>query len=272
MHPPRNASHARVQRPATLGPSMYAPNTLRCEAGPKTRKLFSIIITGNDATGKGVLFQCIKTTACIDGATRKMISAVGCDPASLQANPVRVQVIPVPVRHFRWRMRVAHSDTDVNQHVNQAMYCRYCTDAAASATHHGHLHYFRGDFYNYRVKQIDVLYQGEAFPDDELDVCVWEDENLANTLHFQILNGTSHVTFCTMLFNSPVISKLWYGVGNCMVKILMKGSMTDTKVNAVNNRKNPKGTPWNSTQNILPMHWDMCTSYKVNIWRPLRFK
>ena len=187
---------------------MYAPTTLRCEAGPKTRKLFSIIITGNDATGKGVLFQCIKTTACINGATRKMIPAVGCDPASLQANPVRVQVIPVPVRHFRWRMRVAHSDTDVNQHVNQAMYCRYCTDAAASATHHGHLHYFRGDFYNYRVKQIDVLYQGEAFPDDELDVCVWEDENLANTLHFQILKGTSHVTFCTMLFNSPVISKL----------------------------------------------------------------
>ena len=81
-------------------------------------------------------------------------------------------------------------------------------DAAASATSQDHLQHFKGDLYNYKVKQINILYQDQALPDDELDVYVWEDENVSNTLHFQILNATKYIVFCTMLFSSPVISKL----------------------------------------------------------------
>ena len=166
------------------------------------------MITGTDKTDEAVLFHSVSSVVCLDRLTRKVIASVDSDPNSVLRNHLRVQVIPVPVCHFRWRMSVAHSDTDINRHFNQAAYCRYCMDAAASATHKGYLQHFKRDFYAYRMKQIDILYQGEAFTEDERDVCVWEDGNLANTLHFQILNGTKNVAFCTMLFHNSFSSNL----------------------------------------------------------------
>ena len=35
---------------------------------------------------------------------------------------------------------------------------------------------------------------------------------------------------------------------------------------------NFKGTLWNSTQNILPIHWKICLLYNIGILRPLTFK
>ena len=191
-----------------LRAKMNSPVRIYCKPGPSTKRSFTAIITGTDKTDEAVLFHSVSSVVCLDRLTRKVIASVDSDPNSVLGNPLRVQVIPIPVRHFRWRMRVAHSDTDINRHFNQAAYCRYCMDAAASATHKIYLQHFKRDFYAHRVKQIDILYQGEAFTEDELEVCVWEDGNLANTLHFQILNGTKNVAFCTMLFHNSFSSNL----------------------------------------------------------------
>jgi len=111
---------------------------------------------------------------------------------------------------FTHTVYVQDSDTDQLHHVNQAVYVRYCMDAAAAASRQTFLKNFPAhtDFFSYCVSKADILHQGEAFPGDTLKVCVWEDKTRADTLHFQCSRADKNILFTSLTFYMNNAAKL----------------------------------------------------------------
>lgn len=168
-----------------------------------------ISLTPRNGGSDSAFVRCHRQFVSIDMKTRKTVDITNAVRQhfgnALTGQALRIEVLPLPVRHFRYEVRVQHSVTDFLNHVNQSEFLRYCLDAAAQASHAGHLRNFTADLFEYRVRQADLLHQGEGFPGDTLDVAVWEDERRTDTLHFQIMKGTQRVLFCSVSFYKDAI-------------------------------------------------------------------
>ena len=177
--------------------------------GPSRDKVFSVVLTYHHCEDNTPLVSGVQQMCYLHPETRKMIPISGGHMKNAtQRELIRVHVLPVPVRHFRHSVRVAHSDTDSGSHVNQSHYLRFCMDAAAEAAKTGALDHFSGDLFGYKLQDADLLFQAECHAGDELNVYLWEDEIKRNRLHFQIRKKTRDVLFSTVTFYQIIKSKL----------------------------------------------------------------
>ena len=102
--------------------------------------------------------------------------------------PLPVITLPPSGQYHRWSVRAAPSDMDLNFHVNQAAYVRYCMDCASDASEKGFIKQIDGDPCFWQVAEIHTFNSGENFPRDELHVCTWECPNDDHVLKFLIFN------------------------------------------------------------------------------------
>ena len=114
--------------------------------------------------------------------------------------PFRVVPEPVPSRHFRWRTQVRHSDDHYLSHVGNAGFFQFSLDGAAVAVQEGFMRHFKGDLFDYPVRQVDMVFQSQGFQGDDLDVLVWENGDEAKCLSAQIVRGTEQINFAKFYF------------------------------------------------------------------------
>ena len=86
----------------------------------------------------------------------------------------RGKPISVSENVFIFKIKPLHSDCDSNNHINQAIYVRWCSDAGSAAALNGSLKQYTKHIERYRVKSMDAHHLGEAVVGDIVDVCVWE--------------------------------------------------------------------------------------------------
>ena len=176
--------------------------TLVAKRGPATKKSFTAHLSLHNESCSEQLCSVFLQYVHVNPSTKQVMEIA--DPAWMNiirdTAPSQVKPEPMPIRRFLSRLRPSHSDTDCLYQVNQSAYVRFCLDAAAAMVHGGHLWNFEGDLFAYRVRQVEVLYQKEALPGDELDVNCWEDTAVTDTLHFQITRSDMDVLYCKISF------------------------------------------------------------------------
>ena len=177
--------------------------------GPSHNKIFSLVVSYHDRENNALLVENVQQYAYLHTETRKIIPISGNHLTNAtQHKLIRVNVIPVPARHFWYSVCVAHSDTDHLKHLNHSHYLRFCMDAAAEAVETGALKNFTGDLFEYKLKDADLLYQAECHAGDKLDIYLWEDETNRHQLHFQIKKNTQDVHFSSVTFYNKLKSNL----------------------------------------------------------------
>ncbi|XP_045209572.2 uncharacterized protein LOC123561343 isoform X6 [Mercenaria mercenaria] len=92
----------------------------------------------------------------------------------------------VPCHAFRFQVKVLRSDYDKNDHVNQATYFRWCSDAAAAGAIKGHFNQIKNYIELYPMKTMEIDHLGEAFINEDIILYVWECEKENNCLMFSI--------------------------------------------------------------------------------------
>ena len=122
---------------------------------------------------------------------------------------------PIPANAFKYEIRAAESDCDLNNHVNQAMFVRWCTDAGAIASVKEKYQSFTEDIGMYAVENISVQYKGEVLRGDMVTIYTWEDMDDLKTLHFILKKDNKIVVIIKIEFYDendlemkPAISKL----------------------------------------------------------------
>ncbi|CAH1772959.1 unnamed protein product, partial [Owenia fusiformis] len=107
-----------------------------------------------------------------------------------------------PNSSYSYSIKVSASDLDMNNHVNMAIYLRYCLDAGYMACKDGAYEGFEGDLLTYKVQKSSCLFFGESVLEALLSVYTWEDSTQKNLIHFQIENSDEKlVYFCSMWFH-----------------------------------------------------------------------
>lgn len=122
---------------------------------------------------------------------------------------------PVPVLPdgaFQYKVKMRHSDTDKNGHVNNSIYIRLCIDCGTKAAIKGYFRRFNSDMCHYSVLNIDAQYLGESNVNDELVVYTWQDALDDCVLHFLVYVEEKLVFYTSMkldpLKNSRIKQKL----------------------------------------------------------------
>lgn len=110
-------------------------------------------------------------------------------------------VLPeTPETCFRWKVIIRYSDLDKNFHSNQASYIKLCMDCATKALVAGYLRHYKDDMCWYNVEQISINYIGESFVDDELVICVWQDQEQVSKVFFSVLRKNKRIMFAEFKF------------------------------------------------------------------------
>lgn len=82
----------------------------------------------------------------------------------------------IPSTAFQHKIKALHSDSDMNGHVTQTTYPKWCSDAAAMGAHKGHFSYFKKHIDLYPLKCMEFHFIGETAVNDIVTVHVWEGE------------------------------------------------------------------------------------------------
>ena len=99
-------------------------------------------------------------------------SAHVCGPTGIKLDPVRPLV--KPENTFKTQTRLEWNQSDYFYHTNQSEYVKVVYDAATVFGMENKFKRIRGDLANRKVHMIEMIYKGETFPGDVLDVHVWE--------------------------------------------------------------------------------------------------
>ncbi|XP_022110743.1 uncharacterized protein LOC110990185 isoform X2 [Acanthaster planci] len=107
---------------------------------------------------------------------------------------------PRPSTCFTQKRTVLPSDTDANNHLNQAVFIRFCFDCAGMAAIEGKLPSFVDDIIYSNTKSVWVLYVHEAEVGEELALSCWEDSASKQTIWVEIYQESQVVGQCQMQF------------------------------------------------------------------------
>ena len=107
-----------------------------------------------------------------------------------------------PQQTFKYKILVRHSDHDKLFHVNQGSFISFCLDCATEASLAGFYPGFHGDIAWYHVKDAYVIYRGESFAGDVLNVVTWEGSNYS--VHFEIEKADDVILHCTLVFYKDI--------------------------------------------------------------------
>lgn len=84
-----------------------------------------------------------------------------------------------------FKVNVTRSDLDGNNHTNWSCYVRFALDGLYHHVKHGFVTGFL-DLEKRGLQRMELLYSGESFDDDALDVFVWNDPEDANQVRTHI--------------------------------------------------------------------------------------
>ena len=114
------------------------------------------------------------------------------------SQPLKFSKIDKPENVPVYTFKVARSDVDGNNHANWSVYVRCAFDAMY---HFSKTRYLSSmpDFDQLCVKRMELLYIGESFDDDVLQVNAWEDNSQALTVIVHVNKGD------TLLFQGKFI-------------------------------------------------------------------
>ena len=122
---------------------------------------------------------------------------------------------PIPANTFIYEIKATDSDCDLNNHVNQATFVRWCTDVGAIASVKEKYQSFTEDIGMYAVENISVQYKGEVLRGGTVTIYTWEDMDDLRALHFIFKKDDTIVVIVKMDFYDdndplmkPAISKL----------------------------------------------------------------
>ena len=189
--------------------SFSEPLEYTAQPGPSRDKIFSVVLSHRHCKDNELLVEVVRQFGYLHPENGTLIPISGDHMKNAAHHSLkRMNVLRVPARHFRYTVRVAHSDTDYFRHLNNSHYLRFCMDAAAEAVKSGAFNNFTGDLFEYRLKDADLLYQAECHGGDELDIFVWEDDTKPNRLVFQIRKKACDVLFSNVTFYNKVKSNL----------------------------------------------------------------
>lgn len=115
------------------------------------------------------------------------VSAVERHLKTIENQTIQRAVLPtIPNGSFQCEILGRHSDSDMNKHITQATYLRWCSDVASTGALKGHLSQFSRHIELYPLKFTEFHYIGEALVNDVVVVNVWEGESTEKTLNFAI--------------------------------------------------------------------------------------
>lgn len=105
---------------------------------------------------------------------------------------------------IRVQRQVCHSDADHLYVTSPPSYIKFCMDAAAYASNNNKLQRFIGDFFQYKVSSVSTQHQGKSYPEDELQVTLWEDPEELEAMHFHISKDNSCIFTATFRFRTQL--------------------------------------------------------------------
>ncbi|XP_048780722.1 uncharacterized protein LOC125683522 isoform X3 [Ostrea edulis] len=107
----------------------------------------------------------------------------------------------IPENAFKYTVFPGHSDEDVNGHLNQSSYIRFCMDAATRASLNGYYDHYTKDMCLYPSLQWTITYVGESLANDELNIFTWQSENCPEQIYFTMLvNGHKIIFHASTIF------------------------------------------------------------------------
>ena len=112
----------------------------------------------------------------------------------------RVNLPIIPSRAFQYEIRCCHSDCDMNEHITQAAYLKFCSDAASTGALKGHFSQLKRHIELYPLKSTVFHYIGEALVNDIIVVNVWEKENSERILECAITRNKKIIFVMKMEF------------------------------------------------------------------------
>ena len=124
-------------------------------------------------------------------------------------SPIIPQFPTKSANPYRFRLSVASSDTDYNQHTNQAVYVRMCMDAVSAGALKGQFSFPKEVAY-YNPKSLTVNYVKESRMGETLEFACWEDGNKPLSICCEVSKGSEVICQCQMEFENgaAVTSKL----------------------------------------------------------------
>ncbi|KAL8608998.1 hypothetical protein ACOMHN_059929 [Nucella lapillus] len=110
----------------------------------------------------------------------------------------------VPSSAFMYTVRVSESDTDLNQHTNQATYLQYCCDATHATVREGRLPVLQPSPWCFPLMKLQARHTGETFMGENLRVFLWQQDGRKDTIHYVIKKETTGqdtvVFYATMVY------------------------------------------------------------------------
>lgn len=120
---------------------------------------------------------------------------------SVENQTLERAVLPtVPNGSFQYEIKGRHSDSDMNKHITQATYIRWCSDAAAMGAVKGRFSKFKRHIELYPLKYTEFHYIGETLVNETVVVHVWEEEHADRTLQCAILRKGRIIFIMKMKF------------------------------------------------------------------------
>ncbi|XP_038077627.1 uncharacterized protein LOC119745382 isoform X2 [Patiria miniata] len=105
-----------------------------------------------------------------------------------------------PSACFTQKRMVFPGDTDANEHLNQAVFIRFCFDCASGAALEGKLPSFVHDIIFSDAKTVWVRYVREAEVGEELTLSCWEDGDQKQTVWVEIYQESQVIGQCQIQF------------------------------------------------------------------------
>ena len=197
------AQHFHVNIEMYTKARLFRPIEVISCLGYMGKSSFSFILDFVDKESSSLLMRCDRHMVAIDRKTERPFVIPDSVRQSVSDYLTRNKTSipsppPRPASFHQYEIKVRHSDLDLNYHVNNANFLKFCEDAAMEACISGFYPSYSGDISWYHVKDAYIRYQGECIAGDLLTVSSWE--GTSKELNFIIEKGTVPVVTCTMMF------------------------------------------------------------------------
>ncbi|XP_062585930.1 uncharacterized protein LOC134247615 [Saccostrea cucullata] len=117
----------------------------------------------------------------------------------------------IPKNAYKYDVIPGHSDEDVNCHLNQSSYIRFCMDAATSASLNGYYEHYTRDMCLYPSIQWTISYVGESIAGDQLTIFTWQKEHTPDNIQFAIERNGNLIFYASTIFGKIAKEKIhWH--------------------------------------------------------------
>lgn len=194
--------------------NLYDPNVPKCpldikvEGGYVGNTSLNSVATVQTKCGQSLLSN-VNQVVTIDKSTRrpKPISDWWKEKYAKSGEKftaLKFNKYPKPETVEPFKIHVVRSDLDGNNHTNWSCYVRYSLDGLYYNVKQGKLHTFH-DVERRGLQSMELLFLGESFDDDTLDVYVWQEEEDGYKVRVHIEKENNLIFQGTYSFFEPTL-------------------------------------------------------------------